>query len=295
MLGYAYQQGLVPLSADALLRAIELNETAVEANKQAFLWGRRAAVDLAKVERIAAPEDNVVVPLPKTLDALIQRRVDFLTKYQNKKYAQSYERFVRQVRTAEPPLGGDRLTRAVAENLFKLMAYKDEYEVARLYANGDFKRKLGETFDGDFSVTFHMAPPVFSKRDAKGHLIKQEFGPWMWRAFGVLAKLKFLRGTWLDPFGRTQERVIERRLIEDYRNDVTSILSGLTREQLDDAVELARLPEHIRGFGHVKQASIESARAQGEAIKAKLSGTVTNVNRPAASSDVKSGKHRGAV
>jgi len=295
MLGYAYQQGLVPLSGDAVLRAIELNEVAVEANKQAFLWGRRAAVDLAKVERIAAPEDNVVVPLPKTLDALIQRRVDFLTKYQSKKYAQSYERFVRQVQAAEQPLGGDRLTRAAAENLFKLMAYKDEYEVARLYANGDFKRKLGETFDGDFSVTFHMAPPVFSKRDAKGHLIKQEFGPWMWRAFGVLARLKFLRGTWLDPFGRTQERVIERRLIEDYRNDVTSILSRLTREQLGDAVELARLPEHIRGFGHVKQASIESARAQGEAIKAKLSGTVTNVNRPAASSDVKSGKHRGAV
>jgi indolepyruvate ferredoxin oxidoreductase len=270
MLGFAYQQGLVPLSGEAIVRAIELNETAVDANKQAFLWGRRAAVDLAKVERVALPEENVVVQMPQSVDALIQRRAEFLTKYQNKKYADEYEHFVRQVQVAEQPLGSDRLTRAVAENLSKLMAYKDEYEVARLYTNGDFKRKLGETFDGDFSIAFHMAPPLLAKRDAQGHLVKREFGPWMWRAFGVLAKLKFLRGSWLDPFGRTQERIAERGLMDDYRNDVNSVLSGLTRERLDDAVELARLPEHIRGFGHVKQASIEKARAQSEAIKAKL-------------------------
>ena len=271
MLGYAYQQGLIPLSGDALLRAIELNETAVEANKQAFLWGRRAAVDLAKVERIALPEDHVIAPLPQSVDALIQRRVEFLTKYQNKKYADDYERFVRQVQAAEHALdSGERLARAVAHNLFKLMAYKDEYEVARLYANGDFKRKLAETFDGKLSLTFHLAPPVFAKRDAAGYLVKREFGPWMWRAFGLVAKLKFLRGTWLDPFGRTQERRTERRLIDDYRRDLTVIVNGLTRARLDDAVELARLPEHIRGFGHVKQASVEKARVEGAAIKAKL-------------------------
>jgi indolepyruvate ferredoxin oxidoreductase len=270
MLGYAYQQGLIPLSGDALMRAVELNEVAVEANRQAFLWGRRAAVDLAKVERIALPEENVIVSLPKTLDALIQRRVEFLTNYQNKKYADEYARFVRKVQAAEQALGGDRLTRAVAQNLFKLMAYKDEYEVARLYSDGDFKRKLTETFDGDLSVTFHMAPPAFAGRDAKGHLVKREFGQWMWRAFGVLAKLKFLRGTALDPFGRSRERIMERRLIEDYRSDVAAILPRLTRENLDDTIEFASLPEHIRGFGHVKQASVETARTQGEAIKARL-------------------------
>jgi indolepyruvate ferredoxin oxidoreductase len=270
MLGFAYQKGFVPLSADALMRAVELNGVSIEANKQAFLWGRRAAVDLPKVERIALPEENVIVSLPQSVEALIQRRMDFLTKYQNKQYADDYAAFVRQVQAAEQPLGGDRLTRAVAQNLFKLMAYKDEYEVARLYANGDFKRKLADTFEGDFSVTFHMAPPVFAKRDAKGHLVKREYGPWMWGAFGLLARLKFLRGTAFDPFGRTPERRVERQLIADYRREVAEILKALTRERLDDAVEFASLPEHIRGFGHVKQGSVDKARVQSEALKAKL-------------------------
>ncbi len=271
MLGFAYQQGLVPLSEEALLRAIELNGVAVEANKQAFLWGRRAAADLGKVERVAYADQGVVVPMPLSVEALIQRRAAFLTAYQNARYARRYQRFVRGVQTAERSLdAGEALTRAVAENLFKLMAYKDEYEVARLYAHGDFKRRLAQTFEGDLKLQFHLAPPVFGRRDAAGHPVKRCFGSWMGFVFKALAKLKFLRGTPLDPFGRSEERRRERALIEEYQRDVAEIVERLTRERLAAAVEFARLPEHIRGFGHIKQASIKQASARGEALKAAL-------------------------
>jgi indolepyruvate ferredoxin oxidoreductase len=271
MLGFAYQQSLVPLSAQALLRAVELNGVAVDANKQAFLWGRRAAVDLEKVERVATAGREVVVSLPQNLEALIASRVALLTAYQNAKYARQYEEFVRRAHAAERSIGGDdRLARAVAQNFFKLMAYKDEYEVARLYTNGEFQRKLADVFDGTVALKFHLAPPLFGKRDAAGHLVKRPFGPWMWTAFRVIAKLKFLRGTPFDPFGRSEERRTERRLIEEYRQDLNAIIARLALEQLDDAIELAHLPEQIRGFGHIKQANIQKVRARREELKAKL-------------------------
>jgi indolepyruvate ferredoxin oxidoreductase len=270
MLGFAYQLGLVPLSEAAIHRAIELNRVAVDVNKQAFLWGRRAACDVSKVERAAFP-DRVVAPMPQTVDALIKRRMALLTEYQSAKYAREYEHVVRRVQAAEQSIGGgDGLTRAVAQNLYKLMAYKDEYEVARLYANGEFARLLGETFDGKFSVRFHLAPPIFSPRDRKGRPRKISFGPWLRHVFTVLAKLKFLRGTIADPFGYMDERRTERRLIADYRNDVLAVCERLAPERLDDAIALARIPETIRGFGHVKQASIQSARARWETLKAAL-------------------------
>jgi len=273
MLGYAFQQGLIPLRETSLMQAIELNGVAVDGNKQAFLWGRRAAVDLNQVEKIANPGQPVVVQMPHGLDALIARRVAFLTKYQDARYARRYEELVEQVRSAAAKLtGGDGLTRAVAKSLFKLMAYKDEYEVARLYTNGDFEQRLNQAFEGDFTLKFNLAPPLWAKRDGQGRLIKAQYGAWMWHAFKVLARLKFLRGTAFDVFGRTEERRLERQLIEDYRRSIAAALSTLSADNLALVTELASLPEQIRGYGHVKLASIEKAKARWRVIEQALNG-----------------------
>jgi indolepyruvate ferredoxin oxidoreductase len=273
MLGYAFQKGLVPLSEAALVRAIELNATAVEANKRAFLWGRRAAVDPARVERIALPAQPVVVQFPQSLDALVRKRVEFLTAYQNAGYAKRYEAFVDKVRHADAALGkGDALARAVARYLFKLMAYKDEYEVARLYTDGEFERRLKGTFEGDFTVKFNLAPPLLAKRDAQGHLMKAQYGSWVWQAFRLLARLKFLRGTALDPFGRTEERRMERALIDEYRASIEAALSRLNADSLPLAIELASLPEQLRGFGHVKLRHLNAVRARWRALERKIGG-----------------------
>ena len=232
MLGYAFQKGLIPLSEAALDRAIELNAVAVEANKQAFLWGRRAAVDVERVKRIAVPEQPVVVQLPHSLDTLVRKRIEFLTAYQNAAYAKRYETFVERVREAEARLGkGDALTKAVARSLFKLMAYKDEYEVARLYTSGEFEERLKATFEGAFTVKFNLAPPLLAKRDAQGRLVKAQYGSWMWQAFKLLARFKFLRGTAFDPFGKTEERRMERQLIDDYRRSIESDAGEPLREE----------------------------------------------------------------
>jgi indolepyruvate ferredoxin oxidoreductase len=273
MLGYAFQKGLVPLSEAALVRAIELNATAVEANKRAFLWGRRAAVDPARVERVALPAQPVVVQFPQSLDALVRKRVEFLTAYQNAGYAKRYEAFVDKVRQAEAALGkGDALARAVARYLFKLMAYKDEYEVARLYTDGEFERRLKGTFEGDFTVKFNLAPPLLAKRDAQGHPMKAQYGSWVWQAFRLLARLKFLRGTALDPFGRTEERRMERALIDEYRASIEAALSRLNADSLPLAIELASLPEQLRGFGHVKLRHLNAVRARWRALERKIGG-----------------------
>jgi len=271
MLGFAFQNGLVPLGEAALMRAIELNAVAVDANKQAFLWGRRAAFDLAAVERVAAPAKAVVMQMPQTLEALLRRRSAFLAQYQNPAYAQRYEAFVERVRQAEAALGrGDALARAVARSLFKLMAYKDEYEVARLYTSGEFEARMKDTFEGDYTITFNLAPPLFARRDAQGRPVKARYGAWMWRAFGLLAKFRFLRGTAFDPFGRTEERRMERQLIADYEASILRVLERLPEIDHDRALALAGVPEQIRGFGHVKLASVHKARAQWQALEAAI-------------------------
>jgi indolepyruvate ferredoxin oxidoreductase len=273
MLGFAFQKGLVPLSEAALLRAIELNAVAVEANKAAFLWGRRAAVDLQAVERVAAPPQPVVVQMPQSLDALLRKRVEFLTSYQNARYARRYAAFVEKVREAEAPLGkGDALAKAVAKYLFKLMAYKDEYEVARLYADPRFEERLKATFEGDYTLKFNLAPPLFSKRDAQGHLIKSQYGSWVWSAFKMLARLKFLRGTALDVFGKTEERRLERQLIRDYQASIEALLPQLRADNLAQAIELASVPEHIRGFGHVKLDHLQKAKTRWKQLEDALHG-----------------------
>ncbi|MBI3713230.1 MAG: indolepyruvate ferredoxin oxidoreductase family protein [Burkholderiales bacterium] len=271
MLGFAFQKGAIPLSEAALLRAIELNGVAIEANKKAFLWGRRAAVDLHKVERIAIPAQAIVVQMPQSLDGMIQHRVAELTAYQNAAYAAQYQDLVNQVRVAEAKIGGQLLSKAVAKYAYKFMAYKDEYEVARLYTNGAFTEKLKQQFEGDFSVKFNLAPPLFAKKDGQGHLIKAQYGSWVWHALKLLAKMKGLRGTKFDLFGYTEERQQERALIEDYRNTILSLLPQLTADNVQQMIAIASLPEKIRGFGRVKEKAIkayfvEKAALMGEVV-----------------------------
>jgi indolepyruvate ferredoxin oxidoreductase len=271
MLGYAFQQGLIPLSEASLMRAVELNGVAVEANKQAFMWGRRAAVDLPAVERVVSPAQPVVLHMPEKLDKLVERRAKFLTAYQNEAYAQRYRVLVERVRAAAAKAGlDDVLPRSVAQNLFKLMAYKDEYEVARLYSDPAFEEALRNTFEGDFSVRFNLAPPLLAKRDVSGRLIKSEFGPWVKIAFRVLSRMKRLRDTVFDPFGYTEERRAERRLVRDYETALEECLSWLNEDNARLVLSLASLPEKVRGFGHVKAANIAAFDADRKALLQRL-------------------------
>jgi indolepyruvate ferredoxin oxidoreductase len=265
MLGYAWQKGLVPLSAEAIDKAIELNGVAIEANRAAFLWGRRAAHDLPAVEKAAAPRaEPRSHDLSTSLDELVARRVAALTDYQDAAYAARYSSLVEKTKAAEtartPGYGG--LAEAVARYYFKLLAVKDEYEVARLYSDPAFRQGLREQFAGNFRLTLHLAPPLIAKRDPdSGHLTKREFGPWILTAMRLLARLKGLRGTALDIFGYSEERRTERRLIADYEALMEEILAGLTPDNHALAVELAAIPEKIRGFGHVKEAHLKAAKA----------------------------------
>ncbi|SDY87277.1 indolepyruvate ferredoxin oxidoreductase [Lysobacter sp. yr284] len=323
ILGYAWQRALVPISFDALMRAIELNGAAIEMNKTAFAWGRLAAIDPRAVAEAAgvtrkvptaaeatphdlphlkpgewegsewgatsapratrnedelrhlpagakADGDNIAflplddLRLSRSLDELVARRVTFLTDYQDAAYARRYSDFVDKVREAEQKKapGSTDLAEAVARYFFKLMAYKDEYEVARLYTSGEFKRRLEQQFDGDYKLKFHLAPPLLAKKDAQGRLIKQEFGPWVFTAFKWMAKLRTLRGGAFDIFGYTEERKMERRLIGEYEQTVGGLLDKLDGGNVDLAAEIASIPEHIRGYGHVKEDHLHKAKAR---------------------------------
>jgi indolepyruvate ferredoxin oxidoreductase len=272
MLGYAFQKGTIPLSLEAIMRAIEINGAAVEMNKQAFGWGRLAAYDISRVRSVTQFRARGT-STTRTLDEAIAYRAEFLTGYQDKAYAERYLATVDKVRKAEAAVSSSstEFTEAVAKNLFKLMAYKDEYEVARLYTDGSFAKKLGEKFEGDFHLKFHLAPPIFARRDkATGHLQKKEFGGWMLQAFRLLAKLKFLRGTAWDPFGRSAERKTERKLIEDYLATIEQRIASLKAEQIPVLAKLARLPEMIRGYGHIKEASVGKAMAEKARLESEL-------------------------
>ena len=268
LLGFAFQKGLIPVSAEAIEQAIELNNVEVAFNQQAFTWGRRASHDRAKVEELAKVEDRRFRALT-TLQDIIDWRASTLQEYQNAAYAKTYLDFVARVRAAErslfPKLKGEQLeiTKAVARYYFKLMAYKDEYEVARLYTNDEFKRQLDEQFEGQFKIEFNLAPPILSKRDkTTGQLLKRKFPQMTLSFFRVLAKLKFLRGTALDVFGYTHERKNERKLIRDYQKTIEQLLDNIEEDNYKVAVEIASLPKFIRGYGHIKEQAIEKTAKQ---------------------------------
>ncbi|NRO98031.1 indolepyruvate ferredoxin oxidoreductase family protein [Paraburkholderia sp. NMBU_R16] len=274
VLGYAWQRGWLPLSHRSLVRAIELNGVQVEKNIAAFEWGRRAAHDPASVQQAVNPAAAretagatvITLHTKKALDALIAKRIEHLTAYQNAAYAERYRSLVDAVRAAERNIEGETanepLTEAVARNLHKLMAYKDEYEVARLQTDPAFIAKLQAQFEGDWKLNFHLAPPLLAKKDANGRLIKKQYGSWMSSAFKVVAKLKFLRGSALDPFGKTEERRTERALIGEYEALVRELIGGLNADNRALAIELASLPDGIRGYGHVKENNLRAVRVK---------------------------------
>jgi indolepyruvate ferredoxin oxidoreductase len=266
VLGFAYQRGRVPLSAAAIERAIELNGEAPAMNKAAFAWGRRAAHDPEGVEAMVAPAVVATEArrISQSPEERLARRVEFLTAYQNGAYAQRYAALVDKVRAAEASAmpGSWAFTDAVVRYAFKLMAVKDEYEVARLYTDGSFLQQVRSQFEGDLKFEFHLAPPIFGRTDERGHPVKTAFGPWMLTAMKVLASLKGLRGTVFDVFGYTQERRTERTLIRDYEALIAEICAGLTPDNHATAVALASIPERIRGFGHVKLRHLVAAKAE---------------------------------
>jgi indolepyruvate ferredoxin oxidoreductase len=264
MLGYAYQLGLVPVSAPAIEQAIILNGVAVEMNSQAFLWGRRAAHDGEAVRKLAEPE-GPGSGAPATLDEIVEKRAAELTAYQDATYAGRYRALVDAAREAEaaraPGLEG--LAETVARQGFRLMAYKDEYEVARLYSDGRFRRALESAFEGDYRLAVHLAPPLLVRADpVTGDKRKLTFGPWMLKAMAPLAKLKGLRGTALDIFGYTEERRAERQLIADYEAQIAELGATLDHDNHALAMRIAALPERIRGYGHVKERAIAETKAE---------------------------------
>jgi indolepyruvate ferredoxin oxidoreductase len=262
MLGYAYQKGLLPVSSLALMRAIELNGHAIESNKAAFEWGRRTGVNPAAVAAIVSSSTDQA---PETLEALITDLMAELTKYQDAAYAARYEAVVRRVASAEAErtTGLAGLATTVARNLFKLMAYKDEYEVARLYSEPQFREQLAAQFDNLGRIEVMLAPPVLARRDAKtGQLRKMTFGPWIFPVLARLARLKWLRGKAWDPFGWTEERRTERALISDYETIVDELAARLSPDNHTQAVAIAAVPEKVRGFGHVKAPAVAAARTE---------------------------------
>jgi len=270
MLGYSFQKGHVPLSEESLMKAIELNGVSVGFNKSAFTWGRYAAHDIAAVTKITSPAKVIEFKRSQTLEEIVNKRVELLTAYQDLAYAKKYVEFVEQVKAAESATGSKslKLTEAVARYYYKLMAYKDEYEVARLHTDPAFREKIANMFEGDIKLKFHLAPPLLAKKDKDGHLVKQEFGPWMMKAFGVLAKFKGLRGTALDVFGYTAERKMERALIGEYRNTIAGLLPKLNADNLATATSIARIPEDIRGYGHVKERHLKAAKQKEASLLA---------------------------
>jgi len=265
----------LPLSAKSIEQAIEVNGVAIKMNTQAFQLGRLAAADPARLADMMKGQDETVAPKTQdamSLDEIIAHRSALLTDYQDEKLAARYRNLVTQVRNAATNGGfGDELPRAVAINYAKLLAYKDEYEVARLYTDGRFEQQLRDQFDGDFKISFNLAPPLLGgAKDALGRPKKRAFGAWMLPAFRMLAKLRVLRGTPLDIFGYSGDRRLERDLIAGYEKDVAHILSMLSPVTLDTAVEILSLPDRIRGYGPVKEKAVADAKGRYVQLAADL-------------------------
>jgi indolepyruvate ferredoxin oxidoreductase len=276
LLGFAWQSGRIPVTLQALQTAIEKNGVEMTFNLESFEWGRRAAVDLEAVEEAAAGTSNehVMAFTPRQLhrvEDIIADRVCHLTAYQDAAYAQRYLDLVMRVQEKDQNLGAQgRLTRAVARFYYKLLADKDEFEVARLYSSPDFRKQLEAQFEGSYKLHFHLGAWPFAGRDAQGQLRKREVGPWMWHAMGVLQRARKLRGTWLDPFRNTPERRLARDLLAQYEDDMALVLVHASEQCIDQVVELASLPEKIRGYGHVREAHAKRLALQRSALRATV-------------------------
>ncbi|MBR2686330.1 MAG: indolepyruvate ferredoxin oxidoreductase family protein [Aquamicrobium sp.] len=274
MLGFAFQYGGLPLSAEAVEKAIELNGEAVAMNVAAFRWGRRAAHDPEFVRGQVERQGRTIRPAAETLDEIIARRAAFLAAYQNAAYGKRYSDRIAAFRAHEDRMvpGSTVVTEAAARNLFKLMAIKDEYEVARLYTDGSFMRSLSQQFESYDGLEFHLAPPILGRRDADGKPRKSSFGPWMMKGFGALAALRGLRGTAFDVFGYTAERRGERQLLKQFEGDLDLIARSLTPGRIEAAAALASVPQLVRGYGHVKHAAMEKANGERARLIERLTG-----------------------
>ncbi len=267
LFGYAWQKGKVPLSLNAINRAIELNGVAINGNKQSFSWGRIAATDMMLVKQ-SLPHPIKQDATLTTLEDMVKYRGELLKDYQGQALADKYSNAVKKIRDLEDTFDTENhdLSKAVARNYFKLLAIKDEYEVARLYTSGEFKKKIHQQFDGDFKIHFHMAPSLMARKDSKGHLRKMEFGGWMFKMLKLVARMRGLRGTVFDIFGRTSERKMERELIRDYEDILAEFSNSLTKDKIFSAIALASTPSEIRGFGHVKEKAIEISTKKSSAL-----------------------------
>ena len=291
-MGYAWQLGKIPLHYESLMRAFELNNVAIDKNKEAFEWGRHLAIhgpDSVNTDTISMPaidddDNNIAKPITmvESLDALIERLSNRLVEYQNAKYAEQFKQVVASVREVEHSVAGSharRLTQTVARNLHKLMAYKDEYEVARLYLRKEFFERLRRQFEGepgkDYQLYVHLSPPSLIMKGADCTPRKKKYGPRIFTLFKILTKLKFLRGTAFDPFGKHPDRVLERQLIVDYLDTLEQIKLSLSDNNYDIALELANYPDDIRGYGPIKEKSLVVVTQKREKLLKQL---ISNTN-----------------
>ena len=277
MVGYAYQKGLIPVSHEAIEKSLEMNNVAVSFNIQALRWGRYAAIDGQAVEKAAGIKvEEKLYQIPTSFEDIMAHWKKFLTDYQNKAYADRYERLVKRVKMIDHSLKREELSLNVAKYYAKLLAVKDEYEVARLYTDGTFMKELYDQFEGPVKINYYLAPPLFAKRDAfTGELKKKKYGSWMVYGFRLLSKLKGIRGTPFDIFGYTKDRKKERALITEYEAQIDYLLEKLNPENYDIAVALASLPEHIRGYGHVKDRHLRDVKINKEVLLAQFDRNFT--------------------
>lgn len=282
MLGAAWQRGQIPLRRQSIERAIELNGVAVPLNMAAFLWGRRAAHDLACVEqwvreRATVQVVSILPRIKRSADEIVRHRSEHLHAHTGPTLARRYQAFIERVRAAEARVGGEALTKAVAHNYHRLLASKDEYEVARLYSQPEFLAALAEEFEGDFKLHFHLGAWPFAKTDARGKVTKAELGPWTLQVLRVLARLRGIRGTWLDPFRNNAERRLDQSLLKQYEADIDRLLPVLSAANIGIATKIASLPEGVRGYGHVKEAQARTAAAKRDALWAELGAALRPV------------------
>ena len=262
LVGYAIQKGLFPISIAAIERAIELNGVSIDMNKQSIYWGRLAAIDIKKLESITSTK-NRTSEAAESLNSIIEDRYKFLIDYQDIKYADKYKSLIEKIIKVDESISNDRddLSVAAAKFYFKLMAYKDEYEVARLHTGHEIKKYIEDKLEGNYKIEYSLAPPVFGGRDKlTGRYPKRKLPSYTYHLFSLIKHFKFLRGTPFDLFGMSTHRKIERSLILEYQSMLLELATAISVENYDAAVKIASLPDHIKGYDVVKESNIEKTK-----------------------------------